>query len=412
MLTDSEDAAAVACDLGDLALALEQGGAYIAKIRVSFLEYRRRWESRKEEVLAWHDERVMKYPSSVAVTWLTTFEQLSESERKLLNIAAWFAPEPVPVSLLEGNIVDGADARDALAGLASWSLARWMADGEGFTVHRLVQEITRQRFSDNENRDSLDSAVTLLDRALPSPEWDQKGWQLWERLAPHCHTLLNRLQDHVLEPKAVRIMNQYGVWLRNRGQYTNAEPIFQRALAIRTKAFGKEHPDTLTSRINLAETLYAQGDLAGARALEEQVLEARARLLGKEHPDTLNSMNNLAQTLYAQGDLAGARALEEQVLEAMARLLGNEHPNTLTSMNNLAQTLYAQGDLAGARTLQEQVLGARARLLGKEHPDTLTSRLNLAGTLYAQGDLAGARTLQEQVLEAMARLWVRSTRTH
>jgi hypothetical protein len=51
---------------------------------------------------------------------------------------------------LEGNIVDGADARDALAGLASWSLARWMADGEGFTVHRLVQEITRQRHRDNE----------------------------------------------------------------------------------------------------------------------------------------------------------------------------------------------------------------------------------------------------------------------
>jgi Domain of unknown function (DUF4062) len=44
MLTDSEDAAAVARDLGGLALALEQGGAYVAKIRVSFSEYRRRWE--------------------------------------------------------------------------------------------------------------------------------------------------------------------------------------------------------------------------------------------------------------------------------------------------------------------------------------------------------------------------------
>jgi hypothetical protein len=58
MLTDSEDAAAVARDLGGLALALEQGGAYVAKIQVSFSEYRRRWESRKEEVLAWHDFRV------------------------------------------------------------------------------------------------------------------------------------------------------------------------------------------------------------------------------------------------------------------------------------------------------------------------------------------------------------------
>ena len=125
-----EEAAALARDLGGLALALEQAGAYVAERTVSFSEYRRRWESRKEEVLAWHDKRLMNYPSSVAVTWQTTIEELSQSERKLLNILAWLAPEPIPLSLLEGNIVDGADARDALAGLASWSLARWMADRE------------------------------------------------------------------------------------------------------------------------------------------------------------------------------------------------------------------------------------------------------------------------------------------
>jgi len=34
---------------------------------------------------------------------------------------------------------------------------------------------------------------------------------------------------------------------------------------------------------------------------------------GEEHPDTLTSMNNLATTLRAQRDLAGARELEEQV---------------------------------------------------------------------------------------------------
>jgi hypothetical protein len=42
--------------------------------------------------------------------------------------------------------------------------------------------------------------------------------------------------------------------------------------------------------LNLAQTLYEQGDLAGACKLQEQVLEAGARLLteksfGPEHPD-------------------------------------------------------------------------------------------------------------------------------
>jgi Flp pilus assembly protein TadD len=86
---------------------------------------------------------------------------------------------------------------------------------------------------------------------------------------------------------------------------------------------------------NLAGTLYAQGDLAGARTLEERVLEARARLLGKEHPRTLASMNNLAQTLYAQGDLAGAEALYRQAL----RILAEFGHRTGTSIHTSAQPL-------------------------------------------------------------------------
>jgi hypothetical protein len=85
----------------------------------------------------------------------------------------------------------------------------------------------------------------------------------------------------------------------------------------------------MASMLNLAQTLYAQGDLAEVRTLQEQVLEARARLLGKEHPDTLTSMLNLAQTLYAQGD-AKADSLHRQVLRILAEFsqrTGHEHPH-------------------------------------------------------------------------------------
>ena len=47
---------------------------------------------------------------------------------------------------------------------------------------------------------------------------------------------------------------------------------------------------------NLADTLWAQGDLSGARELQEQVLEFQRRLLGAEHPETLRTMSNLART--------------------------------------------------------------------------------------------------------------------
>jgi len=89
--------------------------------------------------------------------------------------------------------------------------------------------------------------------------------------------------------------------------------------------------------LNLAGTLSADGELAGARKLEEQVLNTRMRLLGPEHPDTLRAMNNLAMTLSQQGEMVNARKLQEQVVEARVRLLGQEHPETLDAVNNLAQ---------------------------------------------------------------------------
>jgi hypothetical protein len=70
-LADPQEAMALAREMGGLALALEQAGAYVAKNGLSFSEYRQRWESRKAEVLVWYDKRLMNYSSSVAVTWQT-----------------------------------------------------------------------------------------------------------------------------------------------------------------------------------------------------------------------------------------------------------------------------------------------------------------------------------------------------
>ena len=94
-------------------------------------------------------------------------------------------------------------------------------------------------------------------------------------------------------------------------------------------------------------------DLKEARRLHEEVLATRRRTLGPEHPDTITSMNNLAETLRSQGDLSGARRLYEAVLELRRRVLGSDHHDTLTSMNNLAETLR---ESRPSRALDSRVL--------------------------------------------------------
>jgi hypothetical protein len=61
-------------------------------------------------------------------------------------------------------------------------------------------------------------------------------------------------------------------------------------------------------RWEIGAALRAQGDLVGARTLHEQELDVCRRVLGPEHPSTLTSMNNLAETLPEQGDLASDSA--------------------------------------------------------------------------------------------------------
>src|SRR5215472_9427389 len=66
-----------------------------------------------------------------------------------------------------------------------------------------------------------------------------------------------------------------------------------------------------------------------------QNLTARERVLGPDHPDTLTSRNNLANAYQAAGRTDEAITLHEQNLTARERVLGPDHPDTLTSRKNL-----------------------------------------------------------------------------
>jgi len=206
--------------------------------------------------------------------------------------------------------------------------------------------------------------------------------------------------DH---PDLLAARNNLAVSMEAMGDLAGARALYESVLAAYERTLPADHPDLLTARLNLANSMYALGDLAGARALYESVLAARERILPADHPELLRARGNLANSMYAMGDLAGARALYESVLAARERTLPADHPNLLAARLNLAVSMQATGDLAGARALHESVLAAYERTLPADHPDLLAARNNLAVSMEAMGDLAGARALYESVLAARER---------
>jgi hypothetical protein len=174
---DKAVAMAIAGELDGLALALEQAGAYIDKLRLSLAEYLQHWQAKRPEVLGWHDQRLMKYPASVAVTWETTFAQLTEPERRLLEVLAWLAPEPIPLWWFDAAPLAEAipGPRAALAGLAGYSLARFDVSGEAVLVHRLVQEIARRRQAATKPSASLQTALDSVNTAVAGEPQDVRN---------------------------------------------------------------------------------------------------------------------------------------------------------------------------------------------------------------------------------------------
>jgi hypothetical protein len=181
---DEAKAREVARELGQLALALEQAAAFIAKRRQTFAQYQEQWRSKQRDVLAWSDPTVIGYPRSVAVTWQTSVGQLTEGGRLLLERLAWLAPEKVPESLLDVPIpgAEIGNLRDAYDDLATYSLVTRDAEGPFFLVHRLVQDVTRQSQIRSARPRSLLEALWWLQPAFAGSAVDFRNWPIWALL--------------------------------------------------------------------------------------------------------------------------------------------------------------------------------------------------------------------------------------
>ena len=171
----------------------------------------------------------------------------------------------------------------------------------------------------------------------------------------------------------------------------------ERALAIREKALGPEHPDTATSLNNLAFLLTDQGDLAGARPLFERALAIREKALGPEHPDTAMSLNNLAVLLQDQGDLAGARPLYRARagdLRKGARPRASQTPIARAAI--CPACCFVIGHPTEALALGETALAAHDKALGPDHAWTKDSARVTADALDALGRAEEAKALRER----------------
>jgi tetratricopeptide (TPR) repeat protein len=195
--------------------------------------------------------------------------------------------------------------------------------------------------------------------------------------------------------------------LMNHGDYSNAEELYRKCLAIRKTELGVNHPDTLATMNYLAALVLSNlGKYEEAKEINLACFEMRKEVLGPQHPDTLQSMHNLASDLSNLALLSKnvdnydeAMIMFSECLAIKREVLGYRHPETLATMNSLGLVFNNQGKHAEAKIMYSEALEISKQVQGPRHPETLATMNNLAQVFR---DLANFGEAKAMYTECMA----------
>lgn len=364
---DPAQASKLARQVGHLALMLEQASAYINHHRQTFAQYLVDWNANREEVTAWFDPRVTKYPASVAVTWQTSVDQLGPAGRTLLEKLAWLGQEAIPELLLDvviaGETETRADQRAALAQLETYSLVTRAPDAPTFIVHQLVQDVTRRKLTGEAACLTLMSAHRWIDAAFRGEPNDLRVKSTLDLLAPHVREVCDHAEAANLAGPTWRLLIRLGDVLRSRVPPDQVHPLYQRALAMLERLVQADDSNPVRRRElsvsydRAADMLVAQGKFKeGLRAYRDS-LAIRQRLAATDpshtgfQRDLGLSFNKVGDVLRAQGELDQALEAHDDSLVISERLAASDPRDRLwqrdlaVSFNKVGDVLRAQGKL-------------------------------------------------------------------
>lgn len=191
-------------------------------------------------------------------------------------------------------------------------------------------------------------------------------------------------KDH---PDVATTLNNLATVYEMQGRYCEAEPLLQRAVAIGEEHLGSDHPNVALYLSNLANIYREQRKgmanpysylvpgfqepdnySSEAEPLYQKVLAIWEQQLGKDHPNVATVLNNLADLYRVQRRYSEAELLLQRAMVISEQQLGNDHPDVARSLNNLAEVYREQGRYGEAEPLYIRAWSIFANTLGENNP--------------------------------------------
>ena len=402
-------------DLDGLCLALEQAAAYIAERQISFEEYRQRWAENAKQARTWADGKLMQYHPesevslSIATTWLTTFQQLPPASRRLLEMLSWLAPAPIPQGLMDHpelerqlQLVSGpalaagssderggepaasavplteVDIETALIPLRRYSLLAHRpgdpVDSAG-RVHRVMQLITRERLSSEQQKSAFAAMLEALHDYTPIGTHNVTTWSVLQPLLPHLLAVIEHAKPYDHPEPTTALMGAVASYYGAIAKHASAEKFERQAMELDELRHGPSSPKYATRLSNFAGTLQATNRLEEAEPLMRRALAIDEQFYGPEHSNVANRLNNLAHLLQAMNRLAEA--------ESLLRRAENICSQSSAINHNKGKLLWDTNRLAEAEKCFRRAVELAEEQYGTNHLDVAQHLNCLALLLHA-----------------------------
>lgn len=313
-------------ELDYLPLAITQAMAYMAKRRISMVQYLELFKaSDVAKIRLLNHEfsdhgREGRASDSVAKTWMISFDLLKSNHPRaadLLSSMSFLDRQSVPRSLLIDDEEDEWDLSDALEILLAFSLIKVNESDGTYSMHRLVQILTRSWLDSGTLGDGKRHASkTLRVLAERFPDGMTRG-SVAPTYLPHADRVLaSEIKEISLPDK----LNQAALLRKTAKYYCSsahldiAETRAKKAHSIQTETLGRLHPDTVASLSSLG---WINNRLRRYSVTQNNLQPVLDTLIGDvTFPVGIlrEATNVLAQALISQNQLESAEILVRRVI--------------------------------------------------------------------------------------------------
>ncbi|PVF91312.1 hypothetical protein CPB86DRAFT_820593, partial [Serendipita vermifera] len=338
----TETSSVLVKELGMLALAITQAGAYISKTR-ELDGYLGIFRKHRAKLMREPSLKGRNYDGSTYTAFDLSFGLLPKNAQDVMKIFAFLHYSRIPKALFKksidncfrsylnteeyppmpemesliadltnifGSEWDNFEFQELIDPILQGSLINLFNDNDKqilYNIHPLVQTYVQDLLApaDRDHYGLLTGQLLLggIRDSKDNNEWDRK-------LLPHIDGMPVRVKQAgaLYADIFARVYRSIGRWRDNLElrRYCDAEC---------SKEFGPQDGRVITMRAHLGTALWECGQFEEAEKVERDILKVQKEILGPQHPDTVNTMHNLASTLRSRGQLSEAEKMEWEVLE-------------------------------------------------------------------------------------------------